>query len=499
MLLDASGSTAWTCWRRLVPILLALLLPAGGAGADSQSIVVDGAFSDWAGIEPLYTDPAGDGGGGAFDFGRLWVADDGEHLFLRVELGRELNLQARNEVVLLLDTDATASTGKATHGLGVELVWDFGGRPGRCYSGAGSIGIVHSEIGLVTAPTVTASQFEIAVDLDARPEGHGPLFPGRAIAIGLYVEGGGDTLPDAGHRATYALGSRPVPETAARSLEREDARHLRVLSYNILRDGLFDPERAPAFRRILNAVNADIVGFQEFDRELDAGTVAGVRAMLPGSDGAWHLAKVADNVAASRYPIRESREVSGNGAFRLDLSSRGGGELLLLVAHPPCCDRNEARQAEIDALMAFVRDVKAGTSGMAVPPGTPILIVGDMNLVGYARQLRTLLTGEIVDRAAHGPAFEPDWDGTALADAVPRHVASPMTFTWYGARSSFTPGRLDYIIYTDSVLSAANRFVLFTPEMPADLLAAHGLQSTDAVTASDHLPVVCDFVLRSLE
>jgi endonuclease/exonuclease/phosphatase family metal-dependent hydrolase len=269
-----------------------------------------------------------------------------------------------------------------------------------------------------------------------------------------------------------------------------------VLTYNILQDGLFHPERIPAFRRLLQAIDADIIGFQEFDRALDGETRAGVRSLLPVKDGGeWSMAKVADNVAVTRYPILRSAEVSGNGAFLVDLSGRGGGLLLLIVAHPPCCDRNEARQAEIDALMGFVRDTREGDAALSVPEDTPILIVGDMNLVGYARQLKTLLEGEIVSSGTFGPAFAPDWDGTGLADAVPRHLASPMAFTWYGATSSFTPGRLDYIVYTDSVLRAVNRFVLFTPEMPREMLASLGLQSEDTSVASDHLPVVCDFDL----
>ena len=44
--------------------------------------------------------------------------------------------------------------------------------------------------------------------------------------------------------------------------------------------------------------------------------------------------------------------------------------------------------------------------------------------------------------------------------------------------------------------SAAGGFVLFTPEMPAGVLQAAGLRPDDSLTASDHLPVVGDFVVR---
>jgi beta-lactamase superfamily II metal-dependent hydrolase len=44
-------------------------------------------------------------------------------------------------------------------------------------------------------------------------------------------------------------------------------------------------------------------------------------------------------------------------------------------------------------------------------------------------------------------------------------------------------------------MDVGNSFVAFTPDMPTDSLAAYGLQADDAVRASDHIPVVADFVL----
>ena len=69
-----------------------------------------------------------------------------------------------------------------------------------------------------------------------------------------------------------------------------------------------------------------------------------------------------------------------------------------------------------------------------------------------------------------------------------------MTFTWYGR--DFPPGRLDYVVYSDAVVGVGNRFVLFTPELPDEALARYGLRRDDTSRATDHLPVVADFVLR---
>jgi hypothetical protein len=63
-----------------------------------------------------------------------------------------------------------------------------------------------------------------------------------------------------------------------------------------------------------------------------------------------------------------------------------------------------------------------------------------------------------------------------------------MTYTWHDDNIAFNPGRLDFMIYSDSVLRLGNHFVLFTPVMTADSLAAYGLQPQDVPAASDHLP-----------
>jgi endonuclease/exonuclease/phosphatase family metal-dependent hydrolase len=67
-----------------------------------------------------------------------------------------------------------------------------------------------------------------------------------------------------------------------------------------------------------------------------------------------------------------------------------------------------------------------------------------------------------------------------------------MDFTWYSPPSSFVPGRLDYIYYTDSVLRAVRRYTLFTPALSAEQLEASGLRTGDVLQASDHLPLVLD-------
>jgi hypothetical protein len=109
--------------------------------------------------------------------------------------------------------------------------------------------------------------------------------------------------------------------------------------------------------------------------------------------------------------------------------------------------------------------------------------------------VRTLLEGDILDNARFGPDAPPDADGTAFADAAPLTTGRPTTFTWINAADAFPPGRLDYIAYSDALLTPANAFALYTPGLTPDELARYGLVATDT-DVSDHLPLVQDFAFR---
>ena len=86
-----------------------------------------------------------------------------------------------------------------------------------------------------------------------------------------------------------------------------------------------------------------------------------------------------------------------------------------------------------------------------------------------------------------------------LADAHPLHnVVGPDDWTWRNDTGQYKPGRLDYILFTDSVLEAAKKFALDTTSMSEADLTASGLQKFDASADDvgqdyDHLPLVVDF------
>lgn len=471
----------------------------------TNPILIDGTFQDWAETPPLHIDTPGDDDNSNIDFGRLWVSNDQQFLFLRIEVRKEINLQSNNLITLYLDTDNDSSTGLSVNGIGAEITYNLGQRNGQARLGGFNATIDHSDIGLVTAPTVTSDQFEIAIDRTLSFFGE-TLFPGQDIKISFEVETfSGDQIPDQGQLISYSFDESISAIRPTYSISKKGEEHLRVLSYNVLVDNLFQPGLQSSFEAIISAIAPEIIGFQEIYNFSSSQTAAKVESFLPSSTGEqWYHAKVQpDIIAVSRYPILTSFLIlgtsgsgQGNGAFLIDLRPTYDTELLFIVAHTPCCSNEDQRQREIDAIMAFVRNAKAGSGPLTITPQTPIVIVGDMNLVGLQRQQHTLLTGDIYYQGTYGSDFDPDWDSSPLEDVIPFATNMPLAFTWYNANSSFSPGRLDYIVYSGSVMDLKNTYALFTPALPLDSLLIYDLSNQDAVFASDHLPVVADFEIN---
>ena len=87
-------------------------------------------------------------------------------------------------------------------------------------------------------------------------------------------------------------------------------------------------------------------------------------------------------------------------------------DLLFTAAHLHCCTAYANRQNEADEYVQFVQDAKSPGGNITLPYGTPMVYAGDLNSVGYAQQLITLLTGDIQNNATYGPDGAMDWDGT---------------------------------------------------------------------------------------
>lgn len=475
--------------------------PVNGFASHSARILVDESGEDWEGHPVQFQDAEDEGG--EIDLQRVQVAHGRHHLFLRVEVGTPINLQEDNELTLYLDTDNEPSTGKQAVGIGAEVTWSFGQRSGQAVFNGDSQELGHADIGLTSLPTVQSETFEVALDRSAKLGSSTSLFESDSLRIAL--SSGEDRLPDEDGGIGYVL-SNTTLEATAPTIAQSAPDAVRILSYNVLRDALFESSVQPTFGRILRAIRPDVVGFQEVYEHSASQTGETVGNVYADAEG-WNWAKPgSDLVVGSRYPILETHTIPGYDDYRsaaalLDADEGLGRPLLFIVMHPPCCNygpedgepsSNAQRQLVVDGVAAFIRDVKQGDGPFQVAPNTPIVVAGDMNFVGSAQQRQTLRTGEIVNTDRFGSGVAPDWDGSPLLDTKPQQTARPLFTTWVDAESSFPPGRLDYAYVTDSVLEVVHEFVLFTPALSDTVHNKYDLRPADTRRASDHLPVVID-------
>lgn len=484
------NTTSYIMIRSLSLLLAALL----GYSASAQNIFIDEDYADWSDAMLLMEDTNGDGPANGIDIGKVWAANDQEYFYLRIEVGKDINIQSNNELTLYIDADNDLQTGRKINGIGAELEWIFGERDGTLYLPNGDeLFLQHEDIDLMSSPTVSSSQFEIAMRRSAFVAGFALDLDGT-ITIRLEDNGtNGDDIPNSIGGMTYTLGST-TRDFHNYDISKPADTDLRVLTLNVLDDNLFDPLLFNAFRRQLALADPDVIALQEVRSFTSSETQSIIQQMLPGQ---WfhNKSSFGNVVLLSRFPILQDEGMNGNEAHLIDVN---GQEVVVINMHLPCCNNDVDRQQEVDNMMAFVRDLRTDANEIRVATNTPIIILGDSNLVGNSQQQQTLLTGDIQNVSQHGPAFAPDWDGSELEDAKPLATGTPYSKTWYNRSGSFSSGRLDYIIYTGSVLWLQNTFVISTRDMTTADRNAYGVNFSDSQIASDHLPTVADFSFTSV-
>ena len=340
------------------------------------------------------------------------------------------------------------------------------------------------------------------------------------------IEQAVDTQTTVPQMAEQAAALPTDPPSYTGFLEKETARDIRVMSFNVGWDSIFpddDPQNdrwrqdssGPQFERIVKAVEPDILCLQEISPLRDPQQVGDILdTLLPlDHDQKWQTTQGMDNVIASRFNFREtaSRRVQsgaitnfGHALALVDLpDDKYKQDLYLICAHFKSQGGQaniQARQTHADAIVADMADARMPGGEIDLPFGTPIIVLGDFNVYDTdpAHHLTTLLTGDIENEEKYGPDSKPDWDGTDLADALPQHNgAGEDTYTWRDDTQEFNPGPLDRILYTDSVIRVENAFVLNTEIMSPEELEAAGLKAGDvlldpATERYDHLPLAVD-------
>lgn len=308
-------------------------------------------------------------------------------------------------------------------------------------------------------------------------------------------------------------------------IDREDPLDLRLMSYNVDWNSIFpdvNPKRAAKFARLIAALNPDVLTLQEIGmaptrrgepsspRRTADDVLQLLNRIAPhGSGRTWYTFQAKDCVIASKYPLKMTAQRMNPPGERelamalVDLPDENFGmDLYVLNNHYKCCDPNQndtLRQQQSDAIVRWIRDARTPGDNIDLPANTAIVVAGDLNIVGSDQPVQTLVEGNIIDEEKYGPDSPPDWDGTAMTDARPLHnVVGPEDWTWRNDNGEFKPGRLDYVIYTDSVFDAVKAFALDTTALTDEQLQAAGLEKFDACVDDvgkeyDHLPLIVDF------
>lgn len=482
--------------------LFASVFTLTGFAVSSQptNITLDGFFTDWVAGLPASSETDSYSGVNLQDF---TATNNADWLYLKLHCDDAFDITdnlVSHTVILYLDTDNNSATGTAVAtNFGAELTVNFRTHVLTFNPGA-AVSIGFSDVSLRVLPTTTSDTFEIAIARNAIPDGVNNLFTGSTIKILFRNTSNGDYLPNNGSIFTYTLSDSPTAPYTPIALEKENQNLVRMVAYNS-QGNLGVLTAQDNFDRILSAINPDIICFSE----ASTNTAAQVKTLLdnwvPTGGSGWYTTKDDyDLITCSRWPFTSTwNYLDRQYATLIDLPVVYIHDLLCTNAHLQCCSADATRQDQCDEFIEFTLDAKTAGGSVALPAGTPMVFCGDMNFVGWEQQLTTALTGDIQDNVAYGPDGAPDWDGSNFTDAVPLNADIDMAYTWREDGNAYPPGRLDYFIYSDAVMTLPKTFLLETEAMSSARLAQYGLQANDCSGASDHFPVVADFSLQMID
>lgn len=422
------------------------------------SLVLDGVLGDW---DPL-------------ELPGVTMSGSGRFLVVGLHLSEPTLIQSEGAVTLTWTPDDEARA----------VRWDFPSRVGSSASGP----VTWADVGLHVHPTVRSTAFELAFEVEALGEQLG-VVPGERV--GVLVEDDGEPIysgellwPEPPSGATPGVDLPPAPPGT-----------LRIVSWNLQSDALFEPERRASIGRVLRALDPDLMILQE----LYDSTASAVREALDGvvpleSGRSWTVRKGGDVVLAARDTLERAVDF-GFHDFGRAIAARwlvdGRPAAWVLGSHLPCCNggtppADERRAFLLDRIASLAHDLPG--SALAGEGGAPMqLLLGDLNLVGEAGALDVLIRPS-APSAGVAPSRP-----FALVDAI--HLDGEETFTWSGPRDGFTPGRLDFALVSEEAYAGVVRaFVLDDADisLPRVEGSVDRIRPGDVTRSSDHLPIVLD-------
>ena len=462
----------------------------------AHPINIDGLFQDWENVPILYQDSQNDAL--EADFYNLKVTYDNNFIFIYFNFySDEFLLQNWNDFHLYIDADNDSLTGYDIQGIGAELEWNFGSRNGYKFFNGEQTEIYQNDLTLRIAPTITSAEFEIAIQRECSVL---TLNGSQSLNIGKIfiseIEGGGDFLPNELGGVPFSIGEDTIFNPEPIELERINENDIRLVSYNTWNEGIIDENRRLNFKRILQAIDPDIIALQEHSEWEQIENI--IQSWFP--DEQWNASwTYNDLVVLSRFSIINDSNMGSGRTMTVLLNTEDeyGKNLLIFNSHLSCCDNDESRQEQVDIFAQEWKEwIVNGIGPFELEYETPFMHVGDFNFVGYRKQVETIRIGDIENENQYGFDFLPDWDLTPILVLFPRHTHKRMGYTWRNDESSFNPGKLDYIFYSDATIDSGRNYILNTLSMDNSSLSFHQLQSHDTKEASDHLPIVFDIIIN---
>lgn len=477
------------------------LLFSAACLAQSTAITIDEDFSDWIPGLTEYTDGVDNPAG--IDLLDMVVTNDADWLYIKFTMDTELDITDNiipHELWLYLDTDDDPATGfNIQTGYGAELGLNFKGHYAWFNTPNPSVQVDYSDCQIRFLPTVSASTFEFAINRHVQPNGVDDLFTNATIRLLMLENNDGDRMPDDGTTFSYTFDETAVDPFVPVDLNKANSGYIRIVAYNVLSNGLDDATRLDNLEGVITALNPDIVGYSECYTTSTGTAKTLMDTWLPlGTVDGWYVTKAEDMITCSKWPFLQTWTLDNQYPVLIDLPAQYATDLLFTNSHLSCCGNDAGRQDQVDQYIEFILDAKTAGGVIDLPANTPFVYGGDLNLVGFSQQLTTLITGDIQDTGTYGTGAAPDWDDTDVTDQVCVQSDKHMAYTWRADASSYPPGRLDFQMFSDAVMSANKNFTLQTEVMSPARLALYGLNSFDTGDASDHFPVVVDYDLGYL-
>ncbi|MEO1717406.1 MAG: endonuclease/exonuclease/phosphatase family protein [Planctomycetota bacterium] len=456
--------------------------------APIMSVAVDGKIDDWPSTASA-------------------VADQ-HYLYIRFKTDRLATIQADNETIQVqLDLDANRATGQADSRaeLGIDLAItfspldaegqpSFGSRVETFRTNGDVVQMPAAALDIMSAPTHASEWFELRVGRHVIEEfaqdlalpTAGLLSQGSVRGRVALFGAGGRLLASADPFEVDLAPAADGPRRVRASVPDKSLGSVRLVAYNVENSSpVNNPE---PFTRMLRAIEPDVICVQEWYDQTPASLEAWFNEQLPIS-GTWRAftsegrgVAVVTRFDATAFgpdavivtPEGEDRTVRVASAL-LDTPA---GSLVVSSVHLKCCGSLGGREDMLrSAEAAGIADMLQ--QQLADPSGTAVVIAGDYNLVGGTAPLETMVAGL-------------DSDGSDLGVVDARGLGDPTMYTWTQPTSSFLPGRLDYVAYSDARLGVERSFVFDPARLDAESRGSLNLGDTDG-RASDHLPIVVDF------